>query len=135
EPIDAVRFLGNRSSGRMGYALAQRAAGRGAQVTVVAANVALPDPPGVAVRRVQTAAELGAACREAFPAADVLLMAAAVADFRPATMVAGKIKKDSAEAPAALELEPTEDVLSALSASRGAGQTLVGFAAEHGAGA
>jgi phosphopantothenoylcysteine decarboxylase/phosphopantothenate--cysteine ligase len=135
EPIDAVRFLGNRSSGRMGYALAERAARRGAQVTVVAANVALPDPPGVAVRRVETAAELGAACREAFGSADVLLMAAAVADFRPAQAVAGKIKKDAADAPTALELERTEDVLAALSAARGPGQTLVGFAAEHGAGA
>jgi len=135
EPIDAVRFLGNRSSGRMGYALAERAARRSAQVTVVAANVALPDPPGVAVRRVQTAAELGEACREAFPASDVLLMAAAVADFRPAQVVAGKIKKDAADAPSALALERTDDVLAALSAARGAGQTLVGFAAEHGAGA
>jgi phosphopantothenoylcysteine decarboxylase / phosphopantothenate---cysteine ligase len=135
EPIDAVRFLGNRSSGRMGYALAERAAARGAQVTLVAANVSLPAPPGASVRRVQTAAELGEACREAFPAADVLLMAAAVADFRPAQAVAGKIKKDSADAPAALELEPTEDVLAGLAAARGAGQTLVGFAAEHGAGA
>ncbi|MCW3064484.1 MAG: phosphopantothenoylcysteine decarboxylase/phosphopantothenate/cysteine ligase, partial [Solirubrobacterales bacterium] len=135
EPIDAVRFLGNRSSGRMGYALAERAARRGAQVTVVAANVALPDPPGVAVRRVETAAEIGAACREAFGSADVLLMAAAVADFRPAHAVAGKIKKDAADAPTALELERTEDVLAALSSARGPGQTLVGFAAEHGAGA
>jgi phosphopantothenoylcysteine decarboxylase / phosphopantothenate---cysteine ligase len=135
EPIDAVRFLGNRSSGRMGYALAERAARRGAQVTVVAANVALPDPPGVAVRRVQTAAELGAACAEAFGAADVLLMAAAVADFRPARPVTGKIKKDSPDAPASLELEPTEDVLAGLSAARRPAQTLVGFAAEHGDGA
>jgi phosphopantothenoylcysteine decarboxylase/phosphopantothenate--cysteine ligase len=100
---------------------------------VVAANVALPDPARAAVRRVQTAAELGAACKEAFPAADILLMAAAVADFRPARAVEGKIKKDSPDAPAALELEPTEDVLAALSAARGEGQTIVGFAAEHGA--
>jgi phosphopantothenoylcysteine decarboxylase/phosphopantothenate--cysteine ligase len=130
-----VRFLGNRSSGRMGYALAGRAAARGAQVTVVAANVSLPEPPGVAVRQVRTAAELGAACREAFPAADILLMAAAVADFRPARAVEGKIKKDSADAPASLELERTEDVLAALGEARGEGQTLVGFAAEHGSGA
>ena len=135
EPIDAVRFLGNRSSGRMGYALAARAAQRGAQVTVVAANVSLPDPPGTAVRRVETAAQLAAACREAFPAADILLMAAAVADFRPARTVEGKIKKDSSAAPASLELERTEDVLAALGEARGDGQTLVGFAAEHGSGA
>ncbi|MET0685187.1 MAG: bifunctional phosphopantothenoylcysteine decarboxylase/phosphopantothenate--cysteine ligase CoaBC, partial [Solirubrobacteraceae bacterium] len=84
EPIDAVRFIGNRSSGRMGFALAERAARRGARVTVVAANVALPGAPGVTYVDVATAAELKAACEEAFPACDVVLMAAAVADYRPA---------------------------------------------------
>jgi phosphopantothenoylcysteine decarboxylase/phosphopantothenate--cysteine ligase len=135
EPIDAVRYIGNRSSGRMGFALAAQAAARGAQVTVVAANVALPTPPGVEVQPVGTAAELKDACDRAFEHCDVLLMAAAVADFRPAAPAASKIKKtDSPEAPR-LELEPTDDVLAGLSARRRPGQTLVGFAAEHGEGA
>ena len=133
EPIDSVRYVGNRSSGRMGFALAQRAARRGAEVTVVAANVALPAPPGVKVTPVGTAAELKAACDERFDATDVLLMAAAVADFRPRDPAAHKLKKD-AGAPR-LELEPTEDVLSALVGRRRPGQVLVGFAAEHGDGA
>ncbi len=84
EPIDSVRYVGNRSSGRMGFALAEQAARRGAVVTVVAANVALPAPAGVTVVPVETAAELADACAEAFPQCDVLLMSAAVADFRPA---------------------------------------------------
>jgi phosphopantothenoylcysteine decarboxylase / phosphopantothenate---cysteine ligase len=133
EPIDSVRYIGNRSSGRMGFALAERAAHRGAQVTVVAANTALPAPPGVNVIGVGTAAELKAACDERFDATDVLLMAAAVADFRPRDPAANKLKKN-AGAPR-LELEPTEDVLSALAGRRLPGQVLVGFAAEHGDGA
>jgi phosphopantothenoylcysteine decarboxylase / phosphopantothenate---cysteine ligase len=133
EPIDSVRYVGNRSSGRMGFALAERAARRGAEVTVVAANVALPAPPGVKVTPVETAAELKAACDERFDATDVLLMAAAVADFRPRDPAAHKLKKN-AGAPR-LELEPTEDVLSALAGRRRPGQVLVGFAAEHGDGA
>ena len=133
EPIDSVRFIGNRSSGRMGYALAERAARRGAQVTVVAANVALPAPPGVNVVAVGTAAELKAACDERFDTTDVLLMAAAVADFRPRDPAAHKLKKDTG-APD-LRLEPTEDVLSTLAGRRRPGQVLVGFAAEHGDGA
>jgi phosphopantothenoylcysteine decarboxylase/phosphopantothenate--cysteine ligase len=131
EPIDSVRFIGNRSSGRMGVALSERAAARGAQVTLVAANLAVPPPAGVDVVAVQTAAELAAATREGFDACDVLLMAAAVADFRPATPAATKLKKD-AGTPAPIALEPTEDVLSTLSARRRPGQVLVGFAAEHG---
>jgi phosphopantothenoylcysteine decarboxylase / phosphopantothenate---cysteine ligase len=130
EPIDSVRFIGNRSSGRMGFALAERAARRGAEVTVVAANVALPAPPGVSVVPVGTAAELKAACDERFDATDVLLMAAAVADFRPRDPAGHKLKKDTA-APN-LVLEPTEDVLSTLAGRRRPGQVLVGFAAEHG---
>ncbi len=133
EPIDSVRYIGNRSSGRMGFALAERAARRGAEVTVVAANTALPTPPGVSVVPVGTAAELKAACDERFDATDVLLMVAAVADFRPRDPAAHKLKKDDG-APS-LELEPTEDVLSALSGRRRPGQVLVGFAAEHGDGA
>ena len=135
EPIDSVRYVGNRSSGRMGYALAEQAVRRGAAVTVVAANVALPAPAGVEVVAVETAAQLADACAHAFPACDVLLMAAAVADFRPAAPAARKLKKDSADAPGAIALEPTADVLSGLAAARRPGQTIVGFAAEHGDGA
>lgn len=134
EPIDAVRFVGNRSSGRMGYALAAAAAARGAKVTVVAANVALPDPDGCTVLRVGTAEELRQACGRAFETADVLLMAAAVADFRPADPASGKLKKEGRDG-MTVELEPTVDVLSELSGRRRDGQTLVGFAAEHGDGA
>ena len=132
EPIDAVRFVGNRSSGRMGWALAEEAAGRGAKVTVIAANVALPRQPGIDYVDVSTAAELAAACRERFPAADVLLMAAAVADYRPASVREDKIKKADAGETLALELERTDDVLSGLAAERRPDQLLVGFAAEHG---
>jgi phosphopantothenoylcysteine decarboxylase/phosphopantothenate--cysteine ligase len=135
EPIDAVRYVGNRSSGRMGYALAAEAARRGAAVTVVAANVALPAPAGVEVVAVETAAELAAACDARFDAADVLLMAAAVADYRPAEPHAGKLKKDVTGASLALRLERTADVLAGLAARRRPGQVLVGFAAEHGDGA
>jgi phosphopantothenoylcysteine decarboxylase / phosphopantothenate---cysteine ligase len=135
EPIDSVRYVGNRSSGRMGFALAEQAARRGASVTVIAANVALPAPTGVAVVPVETAAELADACAETFPACDVLLMAAAVADFRPASARAGKLKKLDAGEAFELRLERTEDVLSALAAERRPGQTLVGFAAEAGDGA
>ncbi len=135
EPIDSVRYIGNSSSGRMGFALATRAAARGAQVTLVAANAALSPPAGVTVIEVGTAAELGAACEQAFDASDVLLMAAAVADFRPARPAEGKLKKTDPDAPTKLELEPTEDVLNGLSARRRPGQLLVGFAAEHGEGA
>ena len=135
EPIDSVRYVGNRSSGRMGFALAERAARRGAEVTVVAANVHLPAPPGVTVVPVETAAELKAACSERFDAADVLLMAAAVADFRPRDPADHKLKKTDPGHPPRLELEATEDVLSGLSARRRPGQVLVGFAAEHGDGA
>jgi phosphopantothenoylcysteine decarboxylase/phosphopantothenate--cysteine ligase len=134
EPIDSVRYIGNRSSGRMGVALAARAAARGADVTLLAANLAVPVPAGVRVVPVQTAAELAGACAEEFERTDVLLMAAAVADFRPAAPFAAKLKKD-AGAPAPIELERTEDVLSALSQSRRPDQVLVGFAAEHGEGA
>jgi phosphopantothenoylcysteine decarboxylase/phosphopantothenate--cysteine ligase len=135
EPIDSVRFIGNRSSGRMGFALAERAARRGAEVTVVAANVALSAPPGVNVVAVGTAAELKAACDERFDTTDVLLMAAAVADFRPRDPAAHKLKKTDPTHPRHLELEPTEDVLSTLAGRRRPGQVLVGFAAEHGDGA
>jgi phosphopantothenoylcysteine decarboxylase/phosphopantothenate--cysteine ligase len=131
EPIDSVRFIGNSSSGRMGLALARAAHARGAEVTLLAANVALPIPAGIARRAVGTAAELEQACAEEFPGCDVLLMAAAVADFRPAAPENGKIKK-SGRASLELELEATTDVLATLAARRHDGQILVGFAAEHG---
>jgi phosphopantothenoylcysteine decarboxylase / phosphopantothenate---cysteine ligase len=136
EPVDSVRFLGNSSSGRMGLALAEAARARGAEVTLVAANVALPSSTAIVRRDVATAAELELACRQEFPTSDVLLMAAAVADFRPISPRADKIKKselaNSAGAALSLELEPTTDVLATLAAERRPGQTLVGFAAEHG---
>jgi phosphopantothenoylcysteine decarboxylase/phosphopantothenate--cysteine ligase len=132
EPLDPVRFLGNRSTGRQGYALAVTALARGAEVVLVAANVDLPDPAGAKVVRVGTALELRAAVREAAPAADVVVMAAAVADFRPAERVASKIKKADAE-PAPVPLVRNPDVLAELCAERGRpGQVIVGFAAETG---
>jgi phosphopantothenoylcysteine decarboxylase / phosphopantothenate---cysteine ligase len=131
EPLDAVRFVGNRSSGRMGFALADAAAARGATVRVVAANVSLPRNPRVSYDEVETAAELQAACEAAFADCDVLLMAAAVADFRPARAAAEKLKKAGLES-MSVELEATPDVLAGLAQSRRDGQTLVGFAAEHG---
>ena len=134
EPIDAVRFVGNRSSGRMGFALASEAATLGAAVTMVAANVVLPRDPRVTYVDVETAAELQDACSAAFGGADVLLMAAAVADFRPAAAFDGKLKK-AAEERIRVELERTPDILSVLAATRRLDQTLVGFAAEHGDGA
>ncbi len=132
EPIDSVRFIGNRSSGRMGYALADAARRRGADVTVVAANVGLRAPAGVRVIPVKTAAELALATYAEADAAEVVIMAAAVADFRPAAPAEHKLKKTGADALSAIELVPTEDVLSALADRRRPGQMLVGFAAEHG---
>jgi phosphopantothenoylcysteine decarboxylase/phosphopantothenate--cysteine ligase len=132
EPIDAVRFVGNRSSGRMGLALAAEAQRRGARVTVVAANVAIPRPPGIEYLDVQTAAELAEACAARFTDCDVLLMAAAVADYRPATPHAGKLKKDATGDTLKLHLTRTEDVLAGLAARKRPGQLVVGFAAEHG---
>jgi phosphopantothenoylcysteine decarboxylase/phosphopantothenate--cysteine ligase len=132
EPIDAVRFVGNRSSGRMGFALAEEAARRGAAVVVVGANVALPHHPAVRYLDVESAAELGAACAAEFPDCDVLLMAAAVADYRPASARADKIKKTEAGGELELRLERTEDVLSGLAAQRRPDQLIVGFAAETG---
>jgi phosphopantothenoylcysteine decarboxylase/phosphopantothenate--cysteine ligase len=135
EPIDSVRFVGNRSSGRMGFALAEQAAASGAAVTVVAANVGgLERHPRVRYVDVATAEELKAACEAEFADCDVLLMAAAVADYRPAVSAATKLKKDRSET-LTLTLERTPDVISALAANRRPGQTLVGFAAEHGEGA
>jgi phosphopantothenoylcysteine decarboxylase/phosphopantothenate--cysteine ligase len=130
EPLDPVRFLGNRSSGRQGYALARTAAARGAEVTLVAANVALPDPAGVKVVRVTTAQELRSAVLEAATHADAVVMAAAVADFRPATRSDQKIKKTGSD-PEPISLVRNPDILAEISADRRrAGQVVVGFAAE-----
>jgi phosphopantothenoylcysteine decarboxylase/phosphopantothenate--cysteine ligase len=134
EPIDAVRFVGNRSSGRMGFALASAAARLGADVTVVAANVALPRDPAVRYVDVATAAELEQACAAEFPACHVLLMTAAVADFRPVDAADHKLKKTGRDE-LTIRMEPTPDVLTGLAARRTDGQTLVGFAAETGDGA
>src|SRR5690349_546585 len=129
EPIDPVRFIGNRSSGRMGIALAAAAAKRGAEVTLLAANVALPAPAGVRRIDVETAAQLAAAAEEEFAKAHVLLMAAAPADFRAASPAEGKLRRSGS---LDLSLEPTEDILAGLSSRRREDQTIVGFAAEHG---
>jgi phosphopantothenoylcysteine decarboxylase / phosphopantothenate---cysteine ligase len=131
EPIDPVRFLGNRSSGRMGLALAAAAARRGADVTLIAANVSMPEPAGVRRIDVETAAELAEAAAAEFPASHVLLMAAAPADFRAAEVSDGKLQRQKG---LDLHLEPTEDILAGLAGARSEGQTVVGFAAEHGEG-
>src|SRR5687767_5131050 len=132
EPIDSVRFVGNRSSGRMGFALAEEAARRGADVTVVAANVSLARRSGIEYVDVESAQELADACEARFDQADVLLMAAAVADYRPEHAHAGKLKKDQAGRELELRLVRTPDVLATLATRRRPGQLLVGFAAEHG---
>jgi phosphopantothenoylcysteine decarboxylase / phosphopantothenate---cysteine ligase len=131
EPVDPVRFIGNRSSGRMGLALAAAAARRGADVTLIAANVSLPEPVGVRRIDVETATELAEAARTEFAASHVLAMAAAPADFRAAEVAEGKLSRQGS---LELRLEPTEDILAGLAAGRSAGQTIVGFAAEHGGG-
>jgi phosphopantothenoylcysteine decarboxylase/phosphopantothenate--cysteine ligase len=117
----------------MGVALAARASSRGADVTLICANITVSPPAGVRALKVGTAAELQAACEAEFPNCDVLLMAAAVADFRPAAPAPNKLKKEGPEFPRAIELEPTEDILHRLANQRRPGQVLVGFAAEHGA--
>lgn len=128
EPVDSVRFLGNRSSGRMGIALAAAAKRRGADVTLLAANVSLTEPAGVRRIDVETTAQLAAAARAEFPGCHVLAMAAAPADFRPAE-TEGKLTRD---APIDLRLEPTEDILAGLGEGKGESQTIVAFAAEAG---
>ncbi|MBL0776200.1 MULTISPECIES: bifunctional phosphopantothenoylcysteine decarboxylase/phosphopantothenate--cysteine ligase CoaBC [Streptomyces] len=131
EPLDPVRFLGNRSSGKQGYALARTAAARGARVTLLSANAALPDPAGVDVVHVTTAMELRDAVRQAAGTADAVVMAAAVADFRPAAYATGKIKKQEGKEPEAVALVRNPDILAELAADRARpGQLIVGFAAE-----
>ena len=130
EPLDPVRFLGNRSSGRQGWALAAAAVARGAVVQVVAANVELADPAGATVVKVGTSEELHKAILERASGADVVVMAAAVADFRPTEVSVGKIKKTDDQFVPQLELVRTVDVLAELGANKGEGPLLVGFAAE-----
>jgi phosphopantothenoylcysteine decarboxylase/phosphopantothenate--cysteine ligase len=129
EPLDSVRYVGNRSSGRMGVALAEEARARGADVTLLAANLAVLSPPGVTVVETPSAADLE---REALirADADVVVMAAAVADYRPASPSDTKRPKDGAAWQ--VELEPTTDVLAAIGGARRPGQVIVGFAADEG---
>ncbi|MCG7526279.1 bifunctional phosphopantothenoylcysteine decarboxylase/phosphopantothenate--cysteine ligase CoaBC [Streptomyces sp. OfavH-34-F] len=131
EPLDPVRFLGNRSSGKQGYALARTAVARGARVTLVEANTGLPDPSGADVVRVGTATQLREAVLTAARDADVVVMAAAVADFRPAEYATGKIKKKDGKEPAPVALVRNPDILAEVAADRAVpGQLVVGFAAE-----
>ena len=130
EPIDTVRFVGNRSSGRMGVAVAAEARRRGAHVTLLGANLAVPAPLGVELVETPTAADLEREALARGATADVVVMAAAVADYRPALALAGKRPKESAAW--TLELEPTTDVLATLGAAKRDGQLLVGFAADEG---
>jgi phosphopantothenoylcysteine decarboxylase/phosphopantothenate--cysteine ligase len=129
EPIDPVRFLGNRSSGKMGFAVAAEAARRGAEVALVAGPVGLAGPPGVELIRVETAEQMAEAVFERYARADAVVMAAAVADFRPAQAASHKLKKESVAR--SLILQPTTDILAALG-KRKERQVLVGFAAETG---
>jgi len=130
EPLDAVRFLGNRSSGRMGVAIAAEARRRGAQVTLLAANLAVPAPPGVEVVDTPTADDMAREALARAGSAEVVVMTAAVADYRPAVPVEGKRPKDGR--PWTVELEPTVDILRELGARRRDSQVLVGFAADAG---
>jgi phosphopantothenoylcysteine decarboxylase/phosphopantothenate--cysteine ligase len=131
EELDPVRYLGNWSSGKQGYALARTAASRGAAVTLVAANTDLSDPAGVRIMRVKSAAEMHLAVAAAAESADAVVMAAAVADFRPAVRSATKIKKDDGP-PEPILLEENPDIVRDLVANRRPGQLIVGFAAETG---
>jgi phosphopantothenoylcysteine decarboxylase/phosphopantothenate--cysteine ligase len=127
EDIDPVRFVSNRSSGRMGYRLAEAARDRGARVVLVSGPTALPDPRGMQVVRVRSAEEMGRAVGEHGGAATIVAMAAAVSDYRPASVSATKLKKK--DAPEALQLVRTPDILRGLGAAKG-GRFLIGFAAE-----
>jgi phosphopantothenoylcysteine decarboxylase/phosphopantothenate--cysteine ligase len=133
EYLDPVRFLGNRSSGLQGYALARAAAARGAEVTLIAANVALPDPAGVKVVPVETTAQLHGAVVSAAASADAVVMAAAPADFRPTSVSEDKIKKAEDGSSPAIELQQNPDILKEISHHRlREGSVIVGFAAETG---
>jgi len=130
EPLDPVRFLGNHSSGKQGYAFARTAAARGATVRLIAANVSLPDPAGVEVQRVVTTEELRQAVLAAARGADAVVMAAAPCDFRPADYATEKITKEGRGGPLTLDLVPTPDIAAELGLAKPPGQVLVAFAAE-----
>lgn len=131
EPLDPVRYLGNRSSGKQGYALARTAAARGARVTLIEANTGIAGPAGVDVVHVGTAVQLREAVLKAAADADAVVMAAAVADFRPAAYAEGKIKKKDGQEPAPVVLVRNPDILAEISTERARlGQVIVGFAAE-----
>jgi phosphopantothenoylcysteine decarboxylase/phosphopantothenate--cysteine ligase len=130
EPLDPVRFLGNRSSGRQGVAIAEAARDRGAEVVLVAAHLEVPAPAGIELREVGTAEDLRAAVLDAATTADAVVMAAAVADYRPETVAEAKIKKEQHGDGLELRLVPNPDILAELSASRPEGRTIIGFAAE-----
>jgi phosphopantothenoylcysteine decarboxylase/phosphopantothenate--cysteine ligase len=130
EPLDPVRFLGNRSSGKQGVALAEAAQARGAVVTLIAANLEVPVPTGISVLHIGTASEMLSAVEVAQPQVDVLIMAAAVADYRPAHISERKIKKDSTGPSLVLELVANPDILAASAAAATPGQVVIGFAAE-----
>ena len=130
EPLDPVRFLGNRSSGKQGVAIAEAARARGADVTLIAANLEIAEPAGCDIRRVSTALELQQAVTDAARSADVVVMAAAVADYRPADVSETKIKKDASDDGLTLELVRNPDILAGLGHAPHEGTLLVGFAAE-----
>jgi phosphopantothenoylcysteine decarboxylase/phosphopantothenate--cysteine ligase len=130
EPLDPVRFIGNRSSGRQGLALAAAAAARGAQVTVVGANLEIPVPANLDFQAVSTADELARAMHEGAETADVIIMAAAVADYRPAEVQPSKIKKEDQGDTLDLRLVRNPDILKELSGAKKSGQVIIGFAAE-----
>jgi phosphopantothenoylcysteine decarboxylase/phosphopantothenate--cysteine ligase len=129
EPLDPVRFLGNRSSGKQGVAIAEAARARGAEVTLIAANLEIAEPAGCDIRRVSTALELQQAVTDAARGADVVVMAAAVADYRPADISESKLKKDASDAGMTLELVRNPDILAGLGHAPHDGTLLVGFAA------
>ncbi|HLI48928.1 MAG TPA: bifunctional phosphopantothenoylcysteine decarboxylase/phosphopantothenate--cysteine ligase CoaBC [Chthonomonas sp.] len=130
EPLDPVRFLSNRSSGKMGYAVAERAQRRGAKVTLISGPTNLPVPPGVNVVWVETASEMLDACQSHFPTCDLFVAAAAVSDYAPAQRAAHKLKKSERDGDIVLTLHPTPDILATLARRKGPHQVVVGFAAE-----
>ncbi len=130
EPLDPVRFIGNRSSGRQGVAIATAAAARGAEVELICANLEVDVPAGITLRQVGTALELQAAVAQSADAADVIIMAAAVADYRPQSVAESKIKKEQQGDILQLTLVKNPDILADVSSKRGTGQTVIGFAAE-----
>ncbi|MBS2034734.1 bifunctional phosphopantothenoylcysteine decarboxylase/phosphopantothenate--cysteine ligase CoaBC [bacterium] len=130
EPIDGVRFISNHSSGKMGYAIAAEASSRGARVLLISGPVSIAAPSGVEILRVETAREMFAACQQHFSQADILIKSAAVADFTPARVATGKLKKDQLGQDWSIQLEKTNDILQWLGQNKRAEQYLVGFALE-----